>query len=152
MEYQSYSENVFEQKLEILTKLTKKFWNLENFENFQKMRQSLVRQSLAKDCIFVWYVGRDIFEFLRNNCFGYKYTIPKSNTKCVNLWCVNLWRTTVLCLNNRSQFASLEDDFGDPNELLEALKSHLTAFPPICIKMHISPQYRASLFTQSCFN
>ena len=34
MAYQSYSENVFDQKLEILTKFTKKFWNFENFENF----------------------------------------------------------------------------------------------------------------------
>ena len=33
--------------------------------------------------------------------------------------------------------ASLEDDFGDPNELLEALEGHLTAVSPICIKMHI---------------
>ena len=47
----SYSENDFDQKFGILTKLTKNFCNFENFENFQKMRQSLARQSLAKDCI-----------------------------------------------------------------------------------------------------
>ena len=45
-----YSENDFDQKSGILTKLTKKIWNFENFENFEKMRHSLARQSLAKDC------------------------------------------------------------------------------------------------------
>ena len=49
IEYQSYSKNDFDQKLGILTKLTKKFLNFENFKNFKKMRQSLARQSLAKD-------------------------------------------------------------------------------------------------------
>ena len=34
----------------ILTKHFHKFWNLDNFENFHKMCQSLACQSLAKDC------------------------------------------------------------------------------------------------------
>ena len=46
----SYSENDFDQKLGILTKPTKKNCDFENFDNFQKLRQSLARQSLAKDC------------------------------------------------------------------------------------------------------
>ena len=50
IEQRSYSENDFDQEFVILTKLTKKFSNFENFENFQKMRQSLARHSLAKDC------------------------------------------------------------------------------------------------------
>ena len=50
IEFQSYSENDFEQKLGILTKVIKKFLNFENFENFGKMRQFLVRQSFTKDC------------------------------------------------------------------------------------------------------
>ena len=34
IEYQKYSENDFNQKLGILTKVTKKFLNFENFGNF----------------------------------------------------------------------------------------------------------------------
>ena len=53
-EYQSYSENDFDQKLGILTKLIKKILNFENFENFGKMRQSL-----AKDCNLLPSVSRE---------------------------------------------------------------------------------------------
>ena len=34
MEYKRYSETVFDRKLAILTTLTTKFWNFENFEDF----------------------------------------------------------------------------------------------------------------------
>ena len=53
IEYQSYSENDFDQKLGILTKLTKKFLNFENFKNFKKMRQSLARKMIIVGYIFV---------------------------------------------------------------------------------------------------
>ena len=51
------NENVFDQKLGILTKLTKKIWNFENFGNFEKTRHFLARQSLAKDCTFLSLAG-----------------------------------------------------------------------------------------------
>ena len=56
IEYQNYSEKDFDQKLEILTKLTKNFRNFEIFDYFLKVRQSLAHQFLAKDCTYLSFL------------------------------------------------------------------------------------------------